>query len=146
MRQCAAWERSGAVVITRPLRYPREWPRDRAQEKGIDVQLAIDFVAGAIDDSYDTGIVCSTDTDLLPALEFVATCFGRERAETAAWLASGKGSELRLRRPSTWRHRLELTDYESVRDPTDYSVARLRPAAPQPRAESHDTALSCTLP
>ena len=41
MRQCAAWERSGAVVITRPLRYPREWPRDRAQEKGIDVQLAI---------------------------------------------------------------------------------------------------------
>ena len=131
MRQCAAWERSGAVVITRPLRYPREWPRDRAQEKGIDVQLAIDFVAGAIDDSYDTGIVCSTDTDLLPALEFVATRFGRERAETAAWLSSGKGSELRLRRPSTWCHRLELTDYESVRDPTDYSVARVRPAAPR---------------
>ena len=131
MRQCHAWQQSGAVVITRPLRYPREWPRDRAQEKGIDVQLAIDFVAGAIDDSYDTGIVCSTDTDLLPALEFVATRFGRERAETAAWLASGKGSELRLRRPSTWCHRLELTDYESVRDPTDYSVARLRPAAPR---------------
>ena len=131
MRQCAAWERSGAVVITRPLRYPREWPRDRAQEKGIDVQLAVDFVAGAIDDYYDTGIVCSTDTDLLPALEFVATRFGHERAETAAWLAGGKGSELRLKSPSTWCHRLELTDYESVRDPTDYSVARLRPAAPR---------------
>ena len=86
---------------------------------------------GPIDDSYDTGIVCSTDTDLLPALDFVATRFGRERAETAAWLSSGKGSELRLRRPSTWCHRLELTDYESVRDPTDYSVARLRPAAPR---------------
>ena len=130
-RQCHAWEQSGAVVITRPLRYPRRWPEQRAEEKGIDVQLAIDFVAGAIDGAYDTGIICSTDTDLLPALEFVATRFGRERAETAAWLSSGKGSELRLRRPSTWCHRLELTDYESVRDPTDYSVARVRPAAPR---------------
>ena len=95
-RQCHTWERSGAVVITRPLRYPREWPRARAEEKGIDVQLAIDFVAGAIDDAYDTGVICSTDTDLLPALEFVATRYGRERAETAAWFAAGKGSELRL--------------------------------------------------
>ena len=126
MRQCAAWERSGAVVITRPLRYPRDWPRDRAQEKGIDVQLAIDFVAGAIDDTYDTGIICSTDTDLLPALEFVATRFGRERAETAAWLTAGKGSELRLRNPSTWCHRLEQTDYDAVRDPTDYGASRER--------------------
>ena len=126
MRQCAAWERSGAVVITRPLRYPRDWPRDRAQEKGIDVQLAIDFVAGAIDDSYDTGIICSTDTDLLPALEFVATRFGRERAETAACLTGGKGRELRLRKPSTWCHRLEQTDYDAVRDPTDYRASRER--------------------
>ena len=121
MRQCHTWERSGAVVITRPLRYPREWPRARAEEKGIDVQLAIDFVAGAIDDAYDTGVICSTDTDLLPALEFVATRYGRERAETAAWFTGGKGSELRLRRPSTWCHRLELPDYEVVRDPTDYA-------------------------
>ena len=120
-RQCAAWERSGAVVITRPLRYPRRWPEQRAEEKGIDVQLAIDFVAGAIDNAYDTGIICSTDTDLLPALEFVATRFGRQRAETAAWLPAGKGRELRLHRPSTWCHRLDLPDYEAVRDPTDYA-------------------------
>ena len=122
-RQCAAWEKSGAVVVTRPLRYPRRWPEQRAEEKGIDVQLAIDFVAGAIDHAYDTGIICSTDTDLLPALEFVATRFGRERAETAAWLVGGKGSELRLRSPSTWCHRLELPDYEAVRDPTDYNAS-----------------------
>ena len=122
-RQSAAWEQSGAIVTTRPLRYPRGWPEQRAEEKGIDVQLAIDFVAGAIDNAYDTGIICSTDTDLLPALEFVATRFGRERAETAAWLVDGKGSELRLRRPSTWCHRLELRDYDSVRDPTDYNAS-----------------------
>ena len=49
MRQCAAWARAGAVVISRALRYPPNWPEGRAQEKGVDVQLAIDVIAGAID-------------------------------------------------------------------------------------------------
>lgn len=123
MRQCAAWERAGAVVIHRTLRYPGNWPRTRAEEKGIDVQLAIDFVAGAFDDGYDTGIVCSTDTDLLPALEFVATRYPRKHVETAAWQSEGWRSELRLREPATWCHRLALADYEAVRDPVDYAAA-----------------------
>lgn len=123
MRQCAAWERAGAVVIHRTLRYPGNWPKTRAEEKGIDVQLAIDFVAGAFDDEYDTGIVCSTDTDLLPALEFVATRYRRKHVETAAWQSEGWRSELRLRNPATWCHRLALADYEAVRDPVDYAAA-----------------------
>ena len=123
MRQCAAWERAGAAVIHRTLRYPGNWPKTRAEEKGIDVQLAIDFVAGAFDDAYDTGIVCSTDTDLLPALEFVATRYQRKHVETAAWQSEGWRSELRLRNPATWCHRLALADYEAVRDPVDYAAA-----------------------
>ena len=122
-RQCTAWERAGAIVITRPLRYPYGWPSQRAQEKGIDVQLAIDFVAGAIDDAYDTGIICSTDTDLLPALEFVAARYGRERVETASWYSEGRRKELRSQSISTWSHRLRLADYRTVRDPTDYNVS-----------------------
>ena len=123
MRQCAAWERAGAVVIHRALRYPGNWPKTRAEEKGIDVQLAIDFVAGAFDDEYDTGIVCSTDSDLLPALEFVATRYPQKHVETAAWQSEGWRSELRLRKPATWCHRLALADYEAVRDPVDYAAA-----------------------
>lgn len=123
MRQCAAWERAGAVVIHRALRYPGNWPTRRAEEKGIDVQLAIDVVAGAFDDEYDTGIVCSTDTDLLPALEFVATRYPRKHVETAAWQSEGWRSELRLRQPATWCHRLGRADYEAVRDPVDYAAA-----------------------
>ncbi len=123
MRQCAAWERAGATVISRALRYPRDWPERRAEEKGIDVQLAIDFVAGAFDDEYDTGIVCSTDTDLLPALEFVATRYPRKHVETAAWQSEGWRSELRLWEPATWCHRLGRADYEAVRDPVDYATA-----------------------
>lgn len=122
-RQCVAWERAGATVIARTLRYPRDWPEERAEEKGIDVQLAIDFVAGAFDDEYDTGIICSTDTDLLPALEFVATRYPRKHVETAAWRSRRKWSELRLRNPATWCHRLALADHEAVRDPVDYAAA-----------------------
>jgi hypothetical protein len=47
MRQSAFWKRSGPVVVrTRALRYPPRWPDLPAQEKGVDVQLAIDYVMG----------------------------------------------------------------------------------------------------
>jgi hypothetical protein len=49
MKQCAEWSRKGANIITRQLRYPKEWPNLKAQEKGIDVALAIDFVSFAVD-------------------------------------------------------------------------------------------------
>lgn len=119
MRQCAAWENAGVAVVHRRLRYP---PGQPPQEKGIDVQLAIDFVAGAFDDTYDTGIIFSTDTDLLPALEFVATRYADKAVETAAWRARGWRSELRLQSPRTWCHRLGLAEFRTVRDLTDYNI------------------------
>jgi uncharacterized LabA/DUF88 family protein len=69
MRQCAAWESKGAIVIARALRYPAGWPETKPQQKGVDVALAIDFVTMAIDGQYDVGVIASTDTDLKPALE-----------------------------------------------------------------------------
>ena len=59
-------------MITRSLRYPRGWPTVPAQEKGIDVALAVDFVKLAVEGDYDVGVMLSTDNDLLPALEVVA--------------------------------------------------------------------------
>lgn len=41
------------------------------REKGIDVKMAIDLVTDAIEDKYDTAIVVSSDTDLVPALQYV---------------------------------------------------------------------------
>jgi len=55
----------------RPLRYPPDYPRQPAQEKGVDVQLAVDFVSGAFAGRFDVGVIMSTDTDLYPALEAV---------------------------------------------------------------------------
>lgn len=40
-------------------------------EKGVDVLMAVDLLAGAYEDMYDTAIVVSSDTDLIPALEKV---------------------------------------------------------------------------
>jgi len=44
---------------------------ERWREKGIDVKLAVDLMVGAIDNKYDTAIVVSSDTDLVPAIDWV---------------------------------------------------------------------------
>jgi uncharacterized LabA/DUF88 family protein len=83
-RRIDAWRNAdpGRVkVYPRTLRYPP--PKGR--EKGVDVHLAVDFVRLAIEDRYDIGILCSADTDLLPALEFVARRFAEKAIETIAW-------------------------------------------------------------
>lgn len=41
------------------------------REKGVDVKMAIDIVIDGIEDKYDTAIVISSDTDLLPAIKYV---------------------------------------------------------------------------
>ena len=43
---------------------------ERMREKGIDVKIATDLIVGAVDDKYDTAIVVSSDTDLVPAIDW----------------------------------------------------------------------------
>jgi uncharacterized LabA/DUF88 family protein len=43
----------------------------KIREKGVDVKLAVDLVMGAVDNIYDTAIVISSDTDLIPAIKYV---------------------------------------------------------------------------
>ena len=42
---------------------------DRYHEKGVDVLMAVDLLVGAYEDLYDTAILVSSDTDLIPALD-----------------------------------------------------------------------------
>jgi uncharacterized LabA/DUF88 family protein len=85
------WQSDPLVkVITRPLSYPFGWPKsskpgEKPREKGIDVNIAIDFVTMAIRKEYEVGILFSVDTDLKPALEFVTSNDVSARAEVAAW-------------------------------------------------------------
>jgi len=41
------------------------------REKGVDVLLAIDLVIGALRDEFDSAVLISSDSDLIPAVEFV---------------------------------------------------------------------------
>lgn len=124
MRQCAAWEKAGAKVIARPLRYPHTWPTDPPEEKGIDVQIAIDMVTMAINGELDVALLVSTDTDLRPVLEafFLLPLDPPKVVEVAAWKAPGFRKALRVSGRHVWCHFLEEDDYRRVCDRRDYNV------------------------
>jgi uncharacterized LabA/DUF88 family protein len=44
---------------------------DTYKEKGTDVKIAVDLIVGAVDDLYDTAILVSSDTDLIPAIRYI---------------------------------------------------------------------------
>jgi uncharacterized LabA/DUF88 family protein len=69
-------------VFPRPLRYGADRP---PQEKGVDVELAIDLVALALDDAFDVAVLASADSDLVPALQFVADRFAQKHLVTVAY-------------------------------------------------------------
>ena len=112
-RQFGAWESQTLVTVrSRPLRYqatawsmgqPSAW---RAEEKGIDVLMALDMAIGARDDRYDVAVVVSADSDLAPAIE-VALDAGK-RVETAMWW-SPQHRYRRMRVPGRrlWNHALD---------------------------------------
>lgn len=43
----------------------------KIREKGTDVKLAVDLIVGAIEDKYGTAILVSSDTDLIPAVQYI---------------------------------------------------------------------------
>lgn len=43
----------------------------RIREKGTDVKIAVDLIIGAVDDIYDTAILISSDTDIIPAIKYI---------------------------------------------------------------------------
>jgi uncharacterized LabA/DUF88 family protein len=45
----------------------------KIREKGVDVKIAVDLIVGATEDLYDTAIVVSSDTDLIPAIRHVVS-------------------------------------------------------------------------
>ncbi len=47
------------------------YDKGRIREKGTDVKIAVDLIIGAVDKLYDTAILVSSDTDLIPAIRFI---------------------------------------------------------------------------
>jgi uncharacterized LabA/DUF88 family protein len=122
-RQVAAWNALQRVeVFTRPLRYPHNYPTEKPSEKGIDVQLAIDFVVAALDNRFDVGVIFSADTDLKPAIETVIARTAVEVA-VATWQPSiGYASRISISARNIWCHYLREVDFSAVKDLTDYTT------------------------
>lgn len=47
------------------------YDQGKTREKGTDVKIATDLITGAVDDIYDTAILVSSDTDLIPAIKYI---------------------------------------------------------------------------
>ena len=84
--------------------------------------MAIDFVTMAVDGLYDIGVIVSTDTDLIPALEFVRSRFaGQRHVAVAAWRSPQSRRRLSIPGSNIWCHWLNRDDYNAVADLTDYN-------------------------
>jgi len=121
--QIRQWEKDSRVaVVTRPLRYPTAHETATPpSEKGIDVQLAVDFATMAVRQRYDIGVLFSRDTDLLPPLEFVFSVDVNARCEVASW-RSGENhlGRLTIGNQLPYCHWLSAEDFAAIADTTDY--------------------------
>jgi hypothetical protein len=134
-RQVRYWDSQALVrPSTRPLKYYTHQDRSGNQtweprEKGIDVRIALDMAQGAMRDDYDTCVLFSGDTDLVPAIEEVR--LAGKRCEVAAWKSPHAYSP-RLSLPGLWCHWLDEVDYGLVWDDIDYTVEVPEPPTADP--------------
>ncbi|WP_115685601.1 NYN domain-containing protein [Corynebacterium senegalense] len=90
-KYAAKWKQSEVCELrSRDLKY-RHYDDGTfsAQEKGIDVDLAVQAIQHAVTNKYDVIIIMSNDSDLLPAVEFIYH-ETRPRLEVAGWEADGQ--------------------------------------------------------
>lgn len=97
LRHQDAWQATSPLIRVRlrSLRYHPE--TGKAEEKGIDVALALSVVESVISDFCDVAIVVSHDTDLLPVVETVSRIGGgAHRIETASWKCDARNYHKRI--------------------------------------------------
>ena len=83
--------------------------------------MALDIALFAYRREYDVGIVCSGDTDLVPAVEEVLDSEGSALVEVAGWRSERYRQRLSIPGRNLWCHWLTREDYDRVRDDTDYT-------------------------
>ena len=127
--------RTGVHVFWRPLRYRNQTVRLPggvthtvlvAQEKGIDVRLALDVVRLGADKHYDVGLILSQDQDLTEAVEDVKQLAAEQRRWIRLACAYPFSPAMRNRRgidKTDWI-RIDRTMYDACIDTRDYRPKR----------------------
>ena len=131
-RRIAAWVADAPILVEvfpRPLRYPP----DAGREKGVDVELAIDMVELALDDSYDIAILASADTDLVPALQLVDRRCPEKTLETIAWepvpeCEGNTAAAIDIPGGGVKRRMLDHIDLQRLEDRRNFVIATTDPA------------------
>lgn len=83
---------------------------NKIREKGVDVQIAIDLVIGAVEDSYDTAIIVSSDTDLIPAIKYI-----RSKGKTVEYVGFSSTPSLGMIKESDDRILLRKEQLDTLR-------------------------------
>jgi uncharacterized LabA/DUF88 family protein len=125
MRQRQAWIDDCGPVLrarSRPMRYLAWRPLSEAEEKGVDVQFAIDAMTMGLLGDYDLAILATCDTDLLPVVEGLQIL--KEKSGTPDVAVIGwAGTSQHLEIPNVPIRWIGRRDYEVVRDRTDYNLS-----------------------
>lgn len=131
-RRLLGLKRAGVVVTTRPLRY-RPSPEDPgvfiAQEKGIDIRLALDLVSLARKQQFDVAVIYSQDQDLAEVaseVREIAREQGRWIKLASAFPAGPMATSGRGINGTDW-FRMEESLYNSCLDMRDYRLPRPSP-------------------
>jgi hypothetical protein len=125
-RRISAWVAEAperVQVFPRPLRYSRDRPQ--GQEKGVDVELAIDLVSLAIDDAFDVLVLASGDSDLVPSLQFVAGRYPEKRIITLGYrpepgFDADAPAPLDLPRATVERRTIDKSAFEQIADKRNF--------------------------
>jgi uncharacterized LabA/DUF88 family protein len=142
--------RHGATTQTRTLRYHWDWghrkklpepgpgvphqkvtlhPWERPHEKGIDVLIALDVIEFIVTNACDVAIVVSVDRDLreLPrALRNLAKLIKRPYRIEAAVPVAGDTGQPKQFPGFNYTHQITPSDFDLMRDDTNYAVREAR--------------------
>lgn len=123
-RRMSAWVAEApdkVQVFPRPLRYSPQRPK--GEEKGVDVELAIDLARLVLEDALDVVVLASADSDLVPALQLVADRFPQKSIVTVAWAPEPSfdcPAPLDLPRGQVHRLRVPKRDFDRIADKRNF--------------------------
>ncbi|MFA6533698.1 MAG: NYN domain-containing protein [Patescibacteria group bacterium] len=84
----------------------------RIREKGTDVKIAIDLVIGAVDNVYDSAILVSSDTDLIPAIRYV----NEKKNKKVEYVGFSHAPSLGIQKYANFSKLLSKTDLENFKE------------------------------
>lgn len=131
-RRTAAWKNADPNLVDLHLRTLR-YPPPEGREKGVDVELATDLVEFALDKAYELAIICSADTDLIPAIELVQRRLDSVVIECIGWdpvLGNEAPEPLDIPGGGVLRRVVDVRAFGQVADRTNY--VNTDPEAPAP--------------